>query len=559
MYFHKGIPALLLTAGLTLLPVSIVSADVTAPPADTSVTPQNGWGQDTQGKFYTTPDGSRAAGLYTVDGHIYFFRENGYLYLPESAHAIAFQDNYYYVKTDGTVKTGLFSARSSDGIYWYFANSKGKLTVKKVRNINGSVYCFGAKGRTLSPGLRRLNGKKYLIGTNGIAKVGRQKYNDKVYFFGKNGAMLTGRFKYEDTLYFTNKKGTLAKKGWAKSNSKSYYVNADGTLYTGWKSYRGKWYYLDRRTGVKAVNKWVTKNGKKCFMGKDGSLQTGWFRANGRKYYASTHGTDIGVPYTGVLQMGSKIYVFDSKGRLGNGWTIYSGRTYYTNSKGEITRGFKKIGGKYYYFNDYGVMRTGWLCYNGNFYYLNPSDGSMVTGTKTIGGKTYTFSKSGAASNPLEGSWTVKVNRQQNVVTVYKGNTPVRSMLCSTGLNNATPLGTFIIRDKLPTHLLNGPTYGYYCSHITDDILFHSIPQHDLGRQNLPAYKYNMLGMQASQGCIRLGMGDAYWLYNNVPIGSTVIVYDSSDPGPLGKPRGIRIPESQVYDPTDPLYFNTGL
>lgn len=65
-------------------------------------------------------------------------------------------------------------------------------------------------------------------------------------------------------------------------------------------------------------------------------------------------------------------------------------------------------------------------------------------------------------------------------------------------------------------------------------------------------------GTQASEGCIRLSMGDAYWLFNTVPIGTTVVVYDSPNPGPLGKPKGIKIPLSQSYDPTDPLYFNTG-
>ncbi|MCF7629436.1 L,D-transpeptidase family protein [[Ruminococcus] lactaris] len=266
----------------------------------------------------------------------------------------------------------------------------------------------------------------------------------------------------------------------------------------------------------------------------------------------------MGVPYIGVQQIKKKIYVFDSSGVLGKGWTVYGSRKYYANAKGEITRGFKTIDGKTYFFNDYGSMHTGWLYYNGKYYYLNPSDGVMVTGTKNIGGTSYTFSDSGISSRALEGNWTVKVNRQQNVVTVYKGNTPVRAMICSTGLNNGTPLGTFTIQDKLYTHALYGPSFGYYCSHITSEILFHSIPQPQLGRKNLPAYKYNLLGTQASEGCIRLSMGDAYWLFNTVPIGTTVVVYDSPNPGPLGKPKGIKIPLSQSYDPTDPLYFNTG-
>ena len=136
---------------------------------------------------------------------------------------------------------------------------------------------------------------------------------------------------------------------------------------------------------------------------------------------------------------------------------------YYANAKGEITRGFKTIDGKTYF-----SMITAPCIPDGctimvKYYYLNPSDGVMVTGTKISAAPPIHSSDSGISSRALEGNWTVKVNRQQNVVTVYKGNTPVRAMICSTGLNNGTPLGTFTIQDKLYTHALYGPSFGYYC------------------------------------------------------------------------------------------------
>ncbi len=556
MHFKKILPVTFLAASLLFAMPAAVHATGTSPDATEQTTA--GWKSDDKGSFYMMQNGSRAVGFCTIDNKLYFFNADGYLYKPAKAGSTAINGNYYYFLTDGSIKTGLFSVKGSKNTYWYYAGSNAQLFVNRTLSMGGKIYCFGPNGRTLAKGLQTLNGKKYLIGSDGIARTGRQKYKGKVYFFGSDGAMLTGKVTYNGQLYFTNKNGTLRKKGWVTSGGKTYYVNSDGTLQTGWKKYKKKWYYLNKKTGVKAINKWVTKNGKKCRLGSDGTLQTGWFKVNGKKYYGTLTGADIGARYTGVQQIGSKIYVFASDGSLGKGWTVYGSRKYYAKSTGEITRGWKKISGKSYFFNDYGAMHTGWLCYNGNYYYLDPSSGSMVTGTKTIDGQTYTFSSSGVSSRQLEGSWTVKVNRQQNVVTVYKGGIPVRAMICSTGVNNATPLGTFTIMDKLTTHELNGPTYGYYCSHITSDILFHSIPQPQLGRNNLPAYKYNMLGSQASEGCIRLSMSDAYWLFNNVPIGSTVIVYDSSNPGPLGKPKGIKIPTSQNYDPTDPLYFNTG-
>ena len=85
----------------------------------------------------------------------------------------------------------------------------------------------------------------------------------------------------------------------------------------------------------------------------------------------------------------------------------------------------------------------------------------------------------------------------------------------------------------------------------------HPVPFHPIAAAQQavpPAYKYNLLGQQASEGCIRLRMGDAYWIYQNCPIGTPVTIYDSSDPGPLGKPTYKKIPASMTVDPTDPQY-----
>jgi hypothetical protein len=64
-----------------------------------------------------------------------------------------------------------------------------------------------------------------------------------------------------------------------------------------------------------------------------------------------------------------------------------------------------------------------------------------------------------------------------------------------------------------------------------------------------------MLGSTASHGCVRLNVADAKWIYDNCKSGTKVTIYDSSDPGPLGKPSTIKISSSSPYrgwDPTDP-------
>ncbi|MCM1282008.1 MAG: L,D-transpeptidase family protein [Roseburia sp.] len=171
----------------------------------------------------------------------------------------------------------------------------------------------------------------------------------------------------------------------------------------------------------------------------------------------------------------------------------------------------------------------------------------------------------GIFSRPLPAraanTYHIKVNRQQNCVTVYKKDTkgrftvPVKAFACSVGVNNATPTGSFSVGSKYRWHLLDGDVWGQYCTRITGRVLFHSVFYHDTDPSTLYYNSYNRLGTTASHGCVRLCVADAKWIYDNCSSGTTVEIYDSSDPGPLGKPTPIRINTSSQYrgwDPTDP-------
>lgn len=160
-----------------------------------------------------------------------------------------------------------------------------------------------------------------------------------------------------------------------------------------------------------------------------------------------------------------------------------------------------------------------------------------------------------------ETSYYIKINRQQNCVTIYtqdadgKYTVPVKAMVCSTGVRNATPLGKFSLGTKYRWHELMGPVYGQYCCRITGAILFHSVFYSTTDPSTLNYNAYNRLGTAASHGCVRLTVADAKWIYDNCSSGTTVEIYDSSNPGPLGKPTPIRIDTSSRYrgwDPTDP-------
>lgn len=554
MNFKKLIPLCFLVFGLTLTVPMAVSATGTSESENTETEAQtNGWSAD---HTYYLLNGQKITGIHQLpDGYYYYFNADGILVTGKQGIITAGQ-TMYFIKTDGTLLRNSWGTANEN---YYYAGDDAKLYTNTSAFIGGRIFCFNAKGVKLTGGLKKLNGDTYLLGANGIAKTGLRRYNGKRYFFNTtDGKMITNStVKYNGKLFYTKSDGTFAT-GWFRVGKKTYYANSAGRLKTGWQTYNGQKYYFNTKTGVMRTG--LIKNGSYYYYyNAKGKVRTGWFTVNGKKFYGTKSGSLKGALLTGFQRVGSKRYYFNTRGVLQTGWKKVGSYKYYMGSDGVVTTGWRKIQNKWYFFESSGIMKTGWLVHNGNFYYMNPSTGAMVTGNQTINGKTYSFSSSGIYSQQtLSGSWVVKVNRALNVVTVYKGDTPVKAFLCSTGLNNATPLGTFTILDKLQRHELNGPTWGYYCSHITSDILFHSIPAPTTDRTQVPSYKFNVLGQQASQGCIRLAMGDAKWLYDTVPIGTTVVIYDDPTyPGPLGKPSNIKMNESPTYyyDPTDPIEY----
>lgn len=155
----------------------------------------------------------------------------------------------------------------------------------------------------------------------------------------------------------------------------------------------------------------------------------------------------------------------------------------------------------------------------------------------------------------------VKVNRLQNVVTIYaldeKGyyTEPIKAMVCSVGKNDGTPTGTYQTSDKHTWCSLVGGVYGQYAYRIDGQIMFHSVPYYSMNKGELETEEYNKLGEAASLGCIRLSVSDAKWIYDNCPSGTLVTIYDSEYPGPLGKPVAETLDvedERSGWDPTDP-------
>ncbi len=152
------------------------------------------------------------------------------------------------------------------------------------------------------------------------------------------------------------------------------------------------------------------------------------------------------------------------------------------------------------------------------------------------------------------GAYQIRINKQQNVVTIYKKKDgkykPYKAFTCSTGY--ATPTGSFPLGEKMRWHQLMGPSYGQYCTRVYRGILLHSVWYYSYSKDSQSCVQYNRLGTKASHGCIRLTVADAKWIYDNCPSGTKVTIYNSADPGPLGKPKTVKVSGYTGWDPTDP-------
>ena len=163
--------------------------------------------------------------------------------------------------------------------------------------------------------------------------------------------------------------------------------------------------------------------------------------------------------------------------------------------------------------------------------------------------------------NPTK-CYYIKVNKTANTVTIYtydendEYSHPLKAMVCSTGPGTPRRMTVTMNRNnKYRWHGLWGNVYGQYCTHIWDNVLFHSVPYAKKDPGTLFYTKFDKLGTADSAGCIRLQVVDAKWIYDRKDFIETVEFYCDDDPGPLGKPEAPKISDNEVcrgWDPTDP-------
>ena len=117
--------------------------------------------------------------------------------------------------------------------------------------------------------------------------------------------------------------------------------------------------------------------------------------------------------------------------------------------------------------------------------------------------------------------WVDTKNFKTNI---FKGTTHYwtleNSFLCTVGRpSSPTIKGIFYAGPKGYSF---GEARGFRCLYYTqikDNYLFHSIPYNLDG-----SIRDSRLGMQLTDGCVRLSTKDAKWIYFNIPSGTTIFI-----------------------------------
>ena len=158
--------------------------------------------------------------------------------------------------------------------------------------------------------------------------------------------------------------------------------------------------------------------------------------------------------------------------------------------------------------------------------------------------------------------YLICVNRAANCITVYQDDgtgrytRPYLAMACSAG--SETPLGVFTPPvEQYHWRMLSGGSFGQYSCRISGSSMFQSFPYASMEQDALDEELFARLGSTIEGvSSIRLAAVDAKWIFDEIRLGTTVVIYDNAeDPGPMGCPEPVRIDSADGisgWDPTDP-------
>ena len=313
---------------------------------------------------------------------------------------------------------------------------------------------------------------------------------------GADASVQKGIVKASDgKYYYTNEEtGILEKKaGWLEKGGNTYYCNAQGMLYSNQFIKFGDIYYYCGSNAAIVKSQTVPVNGVLYKFDADGVMvkEGGWGTYNGNRYYKNPA---TGFPYTG--------------------WVTFGSTWYYAGSNGLMVKGWQYISGKYYYFYPSTYVMARNTVIDG---YVIGADGARVpTALSKMQQRTMGYSSST--------SYLLMVDRAAHKVGVFRGSkgnwTNLYFWDCTTGApSTPTVSGVFTVGIK-GYYFDSGASRCFWYTQFYGNYLFHTVLCNKDG-----SIRDGRLGMSLSHGCVRLAISNAKWIYDNIPRGTTVVVY----------------------------------
>lgn len=466
----------------------------------------SGWILKPEGWYYTASSGAMATGWQWIGGAWYYLDGANATYpglmLADCKKVLGHAT--YFFNGSGAMRTGW--VLEPEG--WYYGDSGSSVGWKYI----GGVWYYLDETNTQYPGLMLADTQKMIGGSN--------------YFFGPSGAMLSGWI--------------LRPEGW-------YYAGGSGNQLLGWIQIGGYWYYLDGADttypGLMLQNCEKEIGGQTYGFLPNGAMRAGWVQDKAGHWYY--YHPDSGQIMSGWQWIGGAWYYLDplqNNQMLDNGWHQFGETWYYFYGNGAMAANWLNLGGEWYYLGADGAMRIGWQLIGSTWYYfytLNDPHGGihgMMARNTSIDG--YQLQANGAMLSSEQSAmalhaqgyssstgYLILVDRAACRVGIFTGGMGNWSMnsywSCAPG-KPSTPTvgGVFKVQSK-GHYFDSGSSRCYWYTQFHGNYLFHSV----LYNKYTGGLSDGRVGMQLSHGCVRLEIGNAKWIYDNIPGGTTVVIY----------------------------------
>lgn len=457
------------------------------------------------------------ASFFVTSQSVAYAKEEGEIY----SESIDGSDEYYLFDEQ---QTGEEMEENQEQLEenWKVSDDQSTKKEQKTSNIVENLESEGkiSEEKDNFTGLRKeVDGFWYYF-IDGVIQdtyTGLVQYSTGTLYYVEDGKIrhdVTGIVSHTDGILY------YVQKGMVKNNFTELIKHTDG-----------KWYYI--------VN------------GKVDNDYTGLAKYVTGTWYYMVNGV-IRYDKTGLVKHVTGTWYYIENGRMKNN---FSGLVKYTDGSWYYIKNGKKdsnyVGlvrhttGSWYYVKN-GKMQSNYTGLakhiSGTWYYVvNGKWNSSFNGTVQYNGKYYTVKNGKKYGTSLETGaiemlkkaqtyssrtkWLILVDTKQNRVGIYNGSkgnwTQQNYWSCTTGaVSTPTVKGQFTVGIKGKS-FGNGYTCWYY-TQFYGNYLFHSVLYNP---GSMSSIQDGRLGINASHGCVRLSLGNAKWIYDNIPYSTKVVVY----------------------------------